>query len=213
MCAKASKTLIARGYVRGINADYCNAETNAINALTVLSTSLEIFDRLGRLLLGERVKEPQKIPKGLIGVEVWLSRTSGFAAADKCAIIKANNFTKKSMVSLQDIIDLANKDQGKFFVMDETGDIKLVILPVEDFKRLAAAQPARKQVPAVDSEKINREILQAQLSEPEVPVPAAVLASAIAESRKSLPPRVDMREEVIDPSFDFEGPKANLEDI
>ncbi|HVY67461.1 MAG TPA: hypothetical protein VHA30_01000 [Patescibacteria group bacterium] len=113
------------------------------------------------------------------------------------------------MASFENIIKLAKTEGGKFFVMDETGDIKLVILPAGDYERLAkGGKPAAKSEPAIDAEKVNREILHAQLHDLEQEV-----AHPVSDFRSSQPPRVDLREEVIDPTFDFEGPKVNMEDI
>ncbi len=91
-------------------------------------------------------------------------------------------------------------------MVDEKGDAKLVIMSIEDYQRLLLGK-LQKQVE--DVEKINRQILEAQLKEadvvPEIPKPRPVRPHAI--------PRVDLREEVIDPSFDFEGPKLELDDL
>jgi hypothetical protein len=40
------------------------------------------------------------------------------------------------MANLQDLINLAKVDGGKFFVLDETGEAKLVILPLEEYQKL-----------------------------------------------------------------------------
>ncbi|MDE2311987.1 MAG: hypothetical protein KGJ93_02770 [Patescibacteria group bacterium] len=113
------------------------------------------------------------------------------------------------MANLQDIINLAKADGGKFFVMDESGEAHLVIMSVEDYQRLLLGKLQRQvKQQAEDVEKINREIIRAQLQEqPAVPtsVPKAASQPAV--------PRVDLRAEVIDPSFDFEGPKVEVDDI
>lgn len=100
------------------------------------------------------------------------------------------------MATLQDLIKLAEADNGKFFVMDETGEIKLVIMKVEDYEQVLVGRLAKT---AVDIEKINQEITKAQLVDP-VETPEVIL-----ETRA---PRVDMRAEVIDPSFNFDGPQS-----
>ena len=106
------------------------------------------------------------------------------------------------MATLKDLINLAKADGGKFFVMDESGEARLVIMGIEDYQKLLLGK-LQKQVE--DVEKINRQILEAQLKEaeaaPEIPKPHAPR------------PRVDLREEVIDPSFDFEGPKLEVDDL
>lgn len=116
------------------------------------------------------------------------------------------------MANLQDIINLAKADGGKFFVMDETGEAKLVIMPVEDYEKLLLGK-LQKQVKQQieDVEKINREIIKAQLHEvPSVPEPAVKPPTFMS---MPIPARQDLRAEVIDPSFDFEGPKAEVDDL
>lgn len=132
------------------------------------------------------------------------------------------------MTNLQDLINLAKADGGKFFVMDETGDAKLVIMNIEDYQKLFLGKLQKRvqqQVP--DTERVNKEILKAQLAEPDIltPIPEvpkpirqpAGVPPQVAYSQTSVTServgRVDLREEVIDPSFDFEGPKMDLEDF
>jgi hypothetical protein len=120
------------------------------------------------------------------------------------------------MANLQDILKLAKADGGKFFVMDEKGDVKLVIMGIDDYQSVLLNK-LQKQVQ--DIESVNREITKAQLTEKEILVPD-IVSSVLP---KNLPAQSgngqtnhkfeDLREEVIDPSFDFEGPKINLEDI
>ncbi len=132
------------------------------------------------------------------------------------------------MNNLNDLINLAKADGGKFFILDEQGNASLVIMPVEEYQKLLIGK-LQKQM--LDVEKINKEILNAQLTEDITPV-----VSDIAISNKQVekgptvishppdltrfdghpitrPGAVDLREEVIDPSFDFEGPKLDLDDI
>jgi len=110
------------------------------------------------------------------------------------------------MANLQDIINLSKADGGKFFVIGEDGEAKLVIMSIEDYQKLLLGKLQRQ---VVDIENINKQIIEAQLKEadeaprqakPVPPRPAAV-------------PRVDLREEVIDPSFNFEGPKLEIDDL
>lgn len=113
------------------------------------------------------------------------------------------------MATFQDIINLSKADGGKFFVIDESGDIKLVVMSVEEYQKLLLGK-LQKQM--MDVEEINRKILKAQLEDvsgvklapPPVPSPTKVSNSTS---------KVDLREEVIDPSFDFEGPKVDLDDF
>lgn len=123
------------------------------------------------------------------------------------------------MSNLNDIINLAKADGGKFFVMDESGDAKLVIMSVEDYQRLLLGNLAKKvKQQTEDIEKINREILKAQLLEmaTEQPIPPTIpkpkIMQPLVQEHKTIV-RQDLREEVIDPSFDFEGPKMDLDDL
>ena len=112
------------------------------------------------------------------------------------------------MANLQEIINLAKTDGGKFFVMDETGEAKLVILPIEEYQRLLLNK-LKKQIE--DVEKINREIIKAQLRDE---ARAYVNPQPLAKvDLTSVIKSADMREEVIDPSFDFEGPKTGADDF
>src|SRR6185437_10953186 len=104
------------------------------------------------------------------------------------------------MANLQDIINLAKADGGKFFVIDEQGNPSLVIMSVEEYERILLG---RVQQQVENIEEINREILKAQMQE------TAPVAQPIIKSR----PSNDLRQEVIDPSFDFEGPKVEIDDL
>lgn len=123
------------------------------------------------------------------------------------------------MANLQDLINLAKVDGGKFFVVDETGEAKLVILSLEEYQKLLLGK-LQKQV--ADVENINRKIIEAQLeSEKGLGLRAKVETSKIEPNKLTSQqannlihsPRVDLREEVIDPSFDFEGPKIEIDDL
>jgi hypothetical protein len=114
------------------------------------------------------------------------------------------------MANLHDIINLAKADGGKFFVLDESGEVSAVILPIADYQKLLLGK-LQKQV--VDIENINSEILKAQLQEPEEIVPEVEKPiRPPAQPRVYQAPRIerqDLRAEVIDPSFDFEAPKMD----
>ena len=122
------------------------------------------------------------------------------------------------MANFQDLINLAKADGGKFFVIDEQGNARLVIMSIEDYQRLLLGKLQRQ---VEDVENINKMILKAQLTEPDVPPAppkAPVLSRAPASKgpqvfENKAPARVDLREEVIDPSFDFEGPKVEIDDL
>lgn len=144
------------------------------------------------------------------------------------------------MANLNDIINLAKADGGKFFVMDEQGEAKLVIMSLEDYQKLLLGKLKRQ---VEDVEKINQMILRAQITEEEIGSleklnQAEILEQksgqndgtnfevAMTKSEKQLfqvmapePPKrqpapsIDLRAEVIDPSFDFEGPKMEFNDF
>lgn len=114
---------------------------------------------------------------------------------------------------------MAKADGGKFFIMDEQGSASLVIMPVDEYQKLLINK-LQKQI--LDVEEINKEIVKAQLgevSEPEVKVQTKIFEGPTVTShpemfkRATRPGAVDLREEVIDPSFDFEGPKLNIDDL
>ncbi len=110
------------------------------------------------------------------------------------------------MVNFQDIINLAKVDGGKFFVIDEQGEAKLVIMSVGDYQKLLLGKLQRQ---VEDIEEINQEIIKAQMVEPDI----ETLIPKLKSRKAPAIPRVDMRQEVIDPSFDFEGPKIDFEDF
>ena len=121
------------------------------------------------------------------------------------------------MANLNDLINLAKADGGKFFVIDESGDAKLVIMSVEDYQRLLLGKLQRQ---VMDVEKINQEIVKAQLNENQSFTSAAPEPPIKAPTLKYQDPRqndhhqsIDLRSEVIDPSFDFEGPKVEIDDL
>src|SRR5438105_1605364 len=104
------------------------------------------------------------------------------------------------MPNLQDIIKLAG--EGKVFVVDESGDVKLVILNIEDYQHLLLGKLKRQ---VQDIETINQEILNAQLHDELEPIAPAISKKA-KELFKFRPAsrQPDLRSEVIDPNFDLE---------
>ena len=116
------------------------------------------------------------------------------------------------MASLADIINLAKADGGKFFVIDENGEAKLVIMSLEAYEELLLGKLQRQ---VEDVEKVNREILSAQLTdEPVAPSPTQKPATRGPKISQQAPiSKTDLRAEVIDPSFDFEGPKMEIDDL
>ena len=119
--------------------------------------------------------------------------------------------TWKAMANLQDIISLAKADGGKFFVIDETGDAKLVIMSVDDYQRLLLGKLQRQ---VMDVEHINKMITQVQLQEDK---PTSVIQKPATKGpvvrQQPAVLRQDLRAEVIDPSFDFEAPKVEIDDL
>ncbi len=125
------------------------------------------------------------------------------------------------MATLLDIIQIAKKDGGKFFVMDEAGETNLVIMSVEEYQKMLLG---KSQKQALDIEKVNQEITKAQLQEAaSVPVRSAPRTNAghvpenIPVEQNYVHPDYngaqDSKEEVIDPSFDYEAPKVDIEEI
>lgn len=113
------------------------------------------------------------------------------------------------MKTLQEIIELCKDEAGKVFIMDAVGDIKLVLMGVGEYEKLknqeskpSAGHESDHSQP-LDTEAANREILIAQLREQ-----AANFVPAQTPPRVQVNPlaRQDLREEVIDPSFNFDGP-------
>lgn len=104
-------------------------------------------------------------------------------------------------MNLQDIIELCKNDEGKVFVMNAEGEVSLVVLSMGQYKRLLS-QPQRK---IVDPELVNKHILRAQLESDPSPQQEPVRSPHVTQTPVVTPsPKVDLREEVIDPSFDFE---------
>lgn len=121
------------------------------------------------------------------------------------------------MKTVEDIVKLCADEQGKVFIMDATGDVKLVLMGVGEYERLKSPETRDKRqetgfeinpgvkapMSGLDAEAANREILIAQLREQ-----AANFVPAQTPPRVQVNPlaRQDLREEVIDPSFNFDGP-------
>ncbi len=119
------------------------------------------------------------------------------------------------MKTVEDIVKLCEDEQGKVFIMNAVGDIKLVLMGVGEYEKLKnhesgimnqeVKSPMQMSQPiqSLDAEAANREILIAQLREQ-----AANFVPAQTPPRVQVNPlaRQDLREEVIDPSFNFDGP-------
>lgn len=66
-------------------------------------------------------------------------------------------------MNLKDFLQLAGQ-QGKVVVVDDDGNVKGVFLPFEEYQKLSGG-PSHEKVLEDITEKVNREILQAQLEE------------------------------------------------
>ncbi len=130
------------------------------------------------------------------------------------------------MKTLEDIIKLCKDEAGKIFVMDEKGDLQLVIMGSAEYGRIKNQESRIKneQVQLPDPEVVNREILKAQLGEQQGRRASSAAAAEDALLQRArvnpyqpapppeirsngLPKQRDLREEVIDPSFDFDAPE------
>lgn len=94
------------------------------------------------------------------------------------------------------------------FVLDASGNVAIVMLSIEEYKRMAS-RPTKVEA---DPESVNRQIMKAQLEEdggargaPSAPEGYPLRGPRVGQAPQPVPaPKVDLREEVIDPSFDFE---------
>lgn len=122
-------------------------------------------------------------------------------------------------MNFKDIINLSEQEKGKVFVVDESGNVKAVILSFDEYShKMLGNLKAKVQ----DPETVNQEILRAQLAEPAedfnppIPISEALnkKAQMLFRSRPaSAISQPDLRAEVIDPNFDFEAPRQDLEDF
>jgi hypothetical protein len=105
------------------------------------------------------------------------------------------------MKTFADIVKLCKGEQGKVFIMDEAGELQLVVLSAGEYEKLKFSAPPVE----VDPEVVNAKIAEAKLlgaaSQGTNPYPAA------KPPRVATHPLPDLREEVIDPSFDFDTPE------
>jgi hypothetical protein len=107
------------------------------------------------------------------------------------------------MASLKDLINLIGQDGSKAYVLDETGEIKLVVLSVDEYQRVLRGK-LRQQVE--DIEAVNKQIVQAQLEDDSRAPQALSATSNLPAALGGVKPArsaVDLRSEVIDPNFDF----------
>ncbi|QQS23157.1 hypothetical protein IPM19_01150 [bacterium] len=132
-------------------------------------------------------------------------------------------------MDIKDLLQLAGKN-GKVIIVNEDGEVKGVFLSEGQYAGLTPKNGVGDKiaVPALDPEVVNREILQAQLSDnvdldnknletiaPVNPIhmysPPSPIKNILARRARDLfvsspygrqePPEYDMREEVMDPTF------------
>jgi hypothetical protein len=101
------------------------------------------------------------------------------------------------MASLKEIIKLCKNESGKVFIMNEEGDLSLVIMAPGQYTQLLGQQRQPTGV-TPDPDKVNQAIAEARLSERQAPNFSAPIVRPQAGH--------DLREEVIDPSFNFDAP-------
>lgn len=127
------------------------------------------------------------------------------------------------MKTLKDIAKLLEGEQGKVFIMDAEGEIRLVLMGMQEYQSVKGqvlVRPPLASEQLVDPEAVNRHILEAQLAEQSKGAdPAAWAEEAVRNAQFSVranpypaapaprvnsQPKHDLREEVIDPSFNFD---------
>lgn len=126
------------------------------------------------------------------------------------------------MKTVKDIMELLGREQGKVFIMDAEGEIRLVLMGMQEYQsvkgQVLLKSPESSQ--HIDPEAVNRRILEAQLAEqtkgsdPAVWAEEAVRRAQFSPRQNPYPagpaptvqatPKHDLREEVIDPSFNFD---------
>lgn len=119
-------------------------------------------------------------------------------------------------MDIKELLKSLSDNNSKIFVVDTEGEVKMVIMNVEEYQNLLLGK-LKKQVE--DVELVNQEIIKAQLTEESsAPTPLRNAISKRAQELFKAKPgpgnfQPDLRSEVIDPSFDFEAPRHDLEDI
>ncbi len=115
-------------------------------------------------------------------------------------------------MNIPDLLKLAG-EQGKVVILDEQGNLKAVLLSGDDYQTLTGGQTAQ-QTAETDAERVNREILQAQLEEvmalpgiaqPDMDPPesiGSVLSRRAEDLFRSLP---------INPHTNFSAPEVTTE--
>jgi len=127
---------------------------------------------------------------------------------------------------INNFIRLTEHEGGKVFVADEQGNVKLVVMSPEFYRQLISKDKLRQL--QTDVEEINKKILRAQLQDEQLPktehvrqsrivhgplagvvdIPGKPAASFSNQPTFGMQPQVsiDAREEVLDPTFDFDVP-------
>lgn len=105
-------------------------------------------------------------------------------------------------MTIQELLQLAGQ-QGKVVIVDETGEVKGVLLPFDEYKKIAGNKPQASALTAEDiAEKVNREILQAQLEEvissadaalPELPLVDPILESPLMSNAERIDSLINKR--------------------
>lgn len=141
------------------------------------------------------------------------------------------------MKTLKDIAQLLEGEQGKIFIMDAEGEIRLVLMGMQEYQSVKGQVLVQQRFQSerhVDPEAVNRHILEAQLADQSKGADPSVWAEEVVTTKGSpftAPPRekgdpfggvrrnphpagpapsvssepkYDLREEVIDPSFNFD---------
>ncbi len=89
-------------------------------------------------------------------------------------------------MNIKDYLNLAG-EQGKVVIVSDDGKVQGVLLPYDEYKKIAGNKPQEPKLSAEDiAEKVNREILQAQLEE--------VISVADAALPEAVLPNPDLQE-------------------
>lgn len=102
-------------------------------------------------------------------------------------------------MSLKKIIEMLKRDGSKGFVMDESGEVQFVVVPVSEYDYLTSDKTSLVSEVDADVERVNRAIMEAKLEEER--------KSGLMQVNSTMPGKhvsTDLRAEVIDPSFDFD---------
>jgi hypothetical protein len=111
---------------------------------------------------------------------------------------------------MRGLFELLQHEQGKVFVVNQQGQVQCVILGPAEYERLRTGQKPRAAQGSVDTEKINQQILKAQLADdfswPAKPEAAAPHGPRVSQVIPTGVPSQKDNDEVIDTTFDFDPP-------